>query len=116
MPRPRSEHAIVFSSWPSELLHMFGVSAKLRAMVGLQSADSIWKALIMSLLFPFLLPKFAWYSHDGWVMDQVGIGVVALSKTIITPVTQPCAMLMPMVDLFFAIQIHECVCFIGASS
>ena len=49
-------------------------------------------------------------------MDQVGIGVVALSKTIITPVTQPCAMLMPMVDLVFAIQIHECVCFIGASS
>ena len=32
---------------------------------------------------------------------MAGIGVVALSKTIITPVTQPCAMLMPMVDLFF---------------
>ena len=94
--------------------------------MGLQSADStsgVWKALIKFAQFdhvfaiPFLfLPKFAWYSHDGWVMDQVGIGVVALSKTIITPVTQPCAMLMPMVDLFFAIQIHECVCFIGASS
>ena len=104
---------------------MFGVSAKLRAMVGLQSAESasgVWKALIKFAQFdhvfaiPIFLPKFAWYSHDGWVMDQEGIGVVALSKTIITPVTQPCAMLMPMVDLFFAIQIHECVCFIGASS
>ena len=30
----------------------------------------------------------------------MGIGVVALSKTIITPLAQPCAMLTPMVDLF----------------
>ena len=55
-PRPRSEHAIVFSRWPCELLHMFGVSAKLRAMVGLQSAESasgVWKALI----------KFAQFDH-----------------------------------------------------
>ena len=52
--------------------------------------------------------------HDGCVMARMG--VVALSKTIINPVTQPCAMLMPMVggSFFFAIHIHECVCFLGA--
>ena len=54
---------------------MFGVSAKLRAMVGLQSAESasgVWKALIKFAQFDhvfaipfFFLPKFAWYSHAG---------------------------------------------------
>jgi hypothetical protein len=63
---------------------MSGVSAKLRAMVGIQSAKStsgVWKALIKLAHFDhlfaipivFVLPRFAWYtlpmscwvSHDG---------------------------------------------------
>ena len=37
---------------------MFGVSAKLRAMVGLQSADSIWKALIKQFDHVVAIPIF----------------------------------------------------------
>ena len=97
--------------------------------MGLQSAKStsgVWKALIKFAQFDhvFAIPivlftKVCLVYFTNVMMGETwqGIGVVALSKTIsfITPATQPCAMLMPMVDpFFFAIQIRECVCFIGA--